>query len=161
MFLRKETPVKLLHRCFFLFIVICLMSTATAQAQKILVKEAWIRGIPPSAKTTAAFMTIQNIGSVEMIIKSAASEIAEIVQIHTMEQVGEVMKMKELSELRIPANGQTILAPKGFHIMLIGLLRPISEGEVIPLSLNLSDGSIVNVDAVVRKWGPMSPMSHQ
>ena len=161
MFLRKETPVKLLRRCFSLFIVICLMSTATAQAQKILVKEAWIRGIPPSAKTTAAFMTIQNIGSVEMIIKSAASEIAEIVQIHTMEQVGEVMKMKELSELRIPANGQTILAPKGFHIMLIGLLRPISEGEVIPLSLNLSDGSIVNVDAVVRKWGPMSPMSHQ
>ena len=161
MFLRKETPVKLLRRCFSLFIVICLMSTATAQAQKILVKEAWIRGIPPSAKTTAAFMTIQNIGSVEMIIKSATSEIAEIVQIHTMEQVGEVMKMKELSELRIPANGQTILAPKGFHIMLIGLLRPISEGEVIPLSLNLSDGSIVNVDAVVRKWGPMSPMSHQ
>lgn len=106
-------------------------------------------------------MTIQNIGSVEMIIKSAASEIAEIVQIHTMEQVGEVMKMKELSELRIPANGQTSLAPKGYHIMLIGLLRPISEGEVIPLSLNLSDGSIVNVDAVVRKWGPMSPMSHQ
>ena len=153
--------MKLLRRCFSLFIVICLMSTATAQAQKILVKEAWIRGIPPSAKTTAAFMTIQNIGSVEMIIKSAASEIAEIVQIHTMEQVGEVMKMKELSELRIPANGQTILAPKGFHIMLIGLLRPISEGEVIPLSLNLSDGSIVNVDAVVRKWGPMSPMSHQ
>ena len=137
------------------------MSTATAQAQKILVKEAWIRGIPPSAKTTAAFMTIQNIGSVEMIIKSAASEIAESVQIHTMEQVGEVMKMKELSELRIPANGQTSLAPKGYHIMLIGLLRPISEGEVIPLSLNLSDGSIVNVDAVVRKWGPMSPMSHQ
>ena len=161
MFLRKETPVKLLHRCFSLFIVICLMSTATAQAQKILVKEAWIRGIPPSAKTTAAFMTIQNIGSVEMIIKSAASEIAEIVQIHTMEQVGEVMKMKELSELRIPANGQTSLAPKGYHIMLIGLLRPISEGEVIPLSLNLSDGSIVNVDAVVRKWGPMSPMTHQ
>ena len=153
--------MKLLHRCFSLFIVICLMSTATAQAQKILVKEAWIRGIPPSAKTTAAFMTIQNIGSVEMIIKSAASEIAEIVQIHTMEQVGEVMKMKELSELRIPANGQTSLAPKGYHIMLIGLLRPISEGEVIPLSLNLSDGSIVNVDAVVRKWGPMSPMSHQ
>ena len=153
--------MKLLRRCFSLFIVICLMSTATAQAQKILVKEAWIRGIPPSAKTTAAFMTIQNIGSVEMIIKSAASEIAEIVQIHTMEQVGEVMKMKELSELRIPANGQTILAPKGFHIMLIGLLRPISEGEVIPLSLNLSDGSIVNVDSVVRKWGPLSPMSHQ
>jgi len=44
--------------------------------------------------------------------------------------------------------------------MLIGLLGPISEGETIPLSLNFADGTIVNVDAVVRKWGPMSPMSH-
>ena len=137
------------------------MFTTNALAQEILVKEAWIRGVPPSAKSTAAFMTIQNTGSVEMIINSADSEVAEIVQIHTMEQVGEVMKMKELSELRVPANGQISLAPKGYHIMLIGLLKPISEGEVIPLSLNFSDGSIVTVEAVVRKWGPMSPMSHQ
>ena len=137
------------------------MSIATAQAQEIIVNDAWIRGVPPSAKTTAAFMTIENTGSEDMILISAACEVTEIVQIHTMEQVGEVMKMKELSNLRVPANGQTSLAPKGYHIMMIGLRRPISEGEVIPLSLNFSDGSIVNVDAVVRKWGPMSPMSHQ
>lgn len=137
------------------------MFTTNALAQEILVKEAWIRGVPPSAKSTAAFMTIQNTGSVEMIINSADSEVAEIVQIHTMEQVGEVMKMKELSELRVPANGQISLAPKGYHIMLIGLLKPISEGEFIPLSLNFSDGSIFTVEAVVRKWGPMSPVSHQ
>ena len=152
--------MKVLCRCFCFFIVILLMFTASAQAQRILVKDAWIRGIPPSAKTTAAFMTIKNTGPVEMIIKSAASEIAESVQIHTMEQVGEIMKMKEVGELRVPANGQTVLAPKGYHIMLIGLLGPINEGETIPLSLNFADGTIVNVDAVVRKWGPMSPMSH-
>lgn len=137
------------------------MSIATAQAQEIIVNDAWIRGIPPSAKTTAAFMTIQNTGSKEMTLISATCEVSEIVQIHTMEQVGEVMKMKELSKLSVPANGQTSLVPKGYHIMLIGLLRSISEGEVIPLSLNFTDGSIVNVAAVVRKWGPMSPMSHQ
>ena len=137
------------------------MSIATVQAQEIIVNDAWIRGVPPSAKTTAAFMTIQNTGSEDMILISAACEVTEIVQIHTMEQVGEVMKMKELNNLRVPSNGQTSLAPKGYHIMLIGLLRPISVGEVIPLTLNFSDESIVNVDAVVRKWGPMSPMSHQ
>ena len=137
------------------------MSIATAQAQEIIVNDAWIRGVPPSAKTTAAFMTIQNTGSKEMTLISATCEVSEIVQIHTMEQVGEVMKMKELSKLSVPANGQTSLAPKGYHIMLIGLLRSISEGEVIPLSLNFTDGSIVNVAAVVRKWGPMSHMSHQ
>ena len=134
---------------------------ATAQAQEIVVNDAWIRGVPPAAKTTAAFMTIQNAGSEERILLAATCEVAESAQIHTMEQVGEVMKMRELSSLRVPSSGQTRLAPKGNHIMLIGLFRPISEGEVIPISLNFSDGSIVNVDAVVRKWRPMSPMSHQ
>jgi copper(I)-binding protein len=149
------------YRCSCFFIVIWLMFIATAQAQGILVNDAWIRGIPPSAATTAAFMTIQNTGPDEMVLKSASSEIAEIVQIHTMEQVGEIMKMKEIGELRVPANGQTVLAPKGYHIMLIGLLRPIAEGETIPLLLNFADGTIVSVDAVVRKWGPMAPMGHQ
>ena len=93
-------------------------------------------------------------------MSSAASDIAEMVQIHTMEQVGEMMKMKEISELRIPANGQTVLAPKGNHIMLIGLHKSIAEGETIPLSLKFADGTTVSVDAVVRKWGPMAPMSH-
>jgi len=157
----KGNPVKVLYRCFCFSVVICLMFIATAQAQGILVNDAWIRGIPPSATTTAAFMTIQNTGPDEMVLKSAACEIAESVQIHTMEQVGEIMKMKEISELRIPANEQVALAPRGYHIMLIGLHRAIVEGETITLSLNFVDGTTVSVDAVVRKWGPMAPMGHQ
>ncbi len=153
--------MQVLYRCFCLFIVIWLMVNTTALAQGVLVNDAWIRGIPPSATTTAAFMSIQNTGPDEMVLKSAASEIAEIVQIHTMEQAGEIMKMKEVGEVRVPANGQTVLAPQGYHIMLIGLHRPIAEGETIPLSLNFADGTIVSVDAVVRKWGQIAPMGHQ
>ena len=152
--------MKRIYHCFCLMNLLLLTCIAIAQAQGILVNDAWVRGIPPSAKNTAAFMTIKNAGYEEMVLKSAVCECAEVVQIHTMEQVDEIMKMKELSELRIPANGQVALAPKGYHVMLIGLLRPIAEGETIPLSLNFADGTTVNVDAVVRKWGPMAPMSH-
>jgi copper(I)-binding protein len=137
-----------------------LLTIAYAGAQEILVDDAWVRGVPPSAKSTAAFMTIHNIGTDQMVLVSAASEISELVQIHTMEQVGEMMKMKEVKELGVPAKSETVLAPKGYHIMLIGLLRPITEGEKIPLSLNFADGTKVSVDAVVRKWGPMGPMDH-
>lgn len=159
-FLRKEIPVKLLSRNLCFLTVFLLLSIGNAGAQGITVQDAWIRGIPPSATTTAAFMTIHNAGSDEAVLKSAGCEIAETVQIHTMEQVGEIMKMKEVSELRIPADGQAILAPKGYHIMLIGLVRPINEGETIPLSLNFTDRATVVIDAVVKKWGSMPPMSH-
>jgi hypothetical protein len=105
-------------------------------------------------------MTIHNSGSDDAVLKSADCDIAETVQFHTMEQVGEMMKMQEVSELLIPAKGQAVLAPKGYHIMLIGLVRPIKEGETIPLSLNFADREAVAVDAVVKKWGPMVPMHH-
>ena len=52
------------------------------------------------------------------------------------------------------------LKPGSYHIMLIGLVRPIKEGESIPLSLNFADRPTVVVDAVVKKWGSMPPMSH-
>ena len=150
----------LLFRTLCVLTVFLPLSIANAGAQGISVQDAWIRGIPPSATTTAAFMTIHNIGSDDAFLKSAGCDVAESVQIHTMEQVGEIMKMKEVSELRIPANGQTILAPKGYHIMLIGLVRPINEGETIPLSLNFADGATVAVDVVVKKWESMSPVTH-
>ena len=152
--------MQLLSRSFCFLTVFLLLSIADAGAQGITAQDAWIRGIPPSATTTAAFMTIHNAGSDDAVLKSADCDVAGTVQIHTMEQVGEIMKMKEVSELRIPANGQAILAPKGYHIMLIGLVRPIKEGETIPLSLNFTDRATVVVDAVVKKWGSMPPMSH-
>jgi copper(I)-binding protein len=147
--------VKMLSRGFCFSVIISLALAATTHAQSILVKDAWIRGVPPSAKSTAAFMTIQNHGSDEMVLVSAASEIAEIVQIHTMEHVGDMMKMKEIMELSVPAKGEAILAPMGYHIMLIKMTRPIIEGEMIPLLLHFSDGTKTSVDAVVKKWGPM------
>ena len=152
--------MKLLSRSLCLITVFLLLSISNSRAQGITVQDAWIRGIPPSAKTTAAFMKINNTGPDDAVLKSAICDVAETVQIHTMEQVGEIMKMKEVSELRIPANGQAILAPKGYHIMLIGLKRPINEEETIPLSLYFTDGAIVGVDAVVKKWGSMPHMSH-
>ena len=151
--------MKLLYRSLCFVSVLMLMFVATAQAQEIIVEDAWIRGVPHSAKTTAAFMSIENTGPEEKVLKSVTADVAEMLQIHTMEQVGEVMKMKKINELRIPANGKTVLAPKGYHIMLIGLLRPIDEGDTIPLSLSFADGTTVGVNVIVRKWGKMAPMS--
>lgn len=152
--------MKLLSRCLLFLNVFLLISVANAMAQGLSVQDAWIRGVPPSAKTTAAFMTIGNAGSDDAVLISASCDVAETVQIHTMEQVGEIMKMKEVRELRIPAMGQAVLAPKGYHLMLIGLIRPISEGETIPLLLKFKDGASEEVEAVVKKWGSMSSMPH-
>ena len=149
--------MKVQHCRFWFSLIAGLLLAAVAQAQdpsqKILVSNAWIRAMPPSMKTTAAYLTIENTTGAELVLQSAGTAVARIVEIHRMEQVGEVMKMKAIGELRIPAGERAELAPKGYHLMLIDLLRPLQEGETIPLVLNFSGGSTVHVDAVVSKWG--------
>jgi copper(I)-binding protein len=135
-----------------------LLFAAAALAQEpsrtILVSHAWIRAMPPSMKMTGAYLTIENATDAELVLQSASTAVAQTVQIHRMEQVGEVMKMKEIGELRIPAGGRAELKPKGYHLMLIDLLRPLQEGETIPLVLNFAGGASLTVDALVSKWAP-------
>ena len=54
---------------------------------------------------------------------------------HKMEMTGQMMKMREVDGIDLPA-GQTVnLASGGFHVMLIGLKRQLKEGDSVPLSL--------------------------
>ena len=142
---------------FWLFLFGGLLFFTAAQAQglsqEILISQAWIRSMPPSMKTTAAYLTIENATGADLVLHSASTAVARTVEIHRMEQVGEIMKMKEVGELRIPAGERAVLAPKGSHLMLIDLLRPLKEGETIPLALNFNGDTNVEVDAVVSKWG--------
>jgi copper(I)-binding protein len=147
-----------IHRSLFLFYLITglLLPGATSAREpgkNIIVSHAWVRAMPPSVKNTAAYMTIENRTRAELVLQSAGADVARIVEIHRMEQVGDMMVMKKVDSLRIPAGERIALKPNGFHLMIIGLLRPLEEGETIPLVLYFADGSSVTVKAVVRKWG--------
>jgi hypothetical protein len=55
--------------------------------------------------------------------------------------------MIELPALQVPGAGATQLEPGGTHIMLVGLHSDIHEGDQIPITLYLSDASVVEVVA--------------
>ncbi len=147
-----------LHRIFFfLFLIPALLLSGSAHAREptpnILVSHAWVRAMPPSMENTAAYMTIENKTGEDIVLKSAGTSAAQTVEIHRMMQVGDIMEMKEVDNLRISAGERLDLKPNGFHLMIIHLRRPLAEGETIPLVLYFSGGRRVRVNAVVRKWG--------
>lgn len=149
--------MKLHRKVFFLFLFSGLLLIGVAHAQEpgqnILVSHAWVRAMPPSVKNTAAYMTIENKTGGELVLQSARTTAARIVELHKMEQAGNVMTMKEVNTLRIPAGGSLVLEPKSFHLMIIDLLKPLAEGETIPIVLDFDGGIHVTVNAVVHKWG--------
>jgi len=74
-----------------------------------------------------------------------------------MEMSGMVMKMRPLTSLDIPAIQPVTLKPGGEHIMLMGLNRPLREGQSFPLTLTFEKAGAREVAVAVEKPGAAGP----
>lgn len=129
-------------------------ATTTAQAQTT-VQDAWVRGTVPQQKATGFFARITSATGGKLV--AAASPVAGVVEIHEMAMDGNVMKMRAVPALDLPAGKAVELKPGGFHVMLLDLKRPLKAGDTVPLTLTVeaADGKrqTVDVAAPVRALG--------
>ena len=113
-----------------LLCVLFLSSPAWAHEEKsehLTITHPWSRATAPSQKVGAVFMTIKTNGNTPDRLIGAQSPDAEDVQIHGHMMDGDVMRMRPVDGIVIPADGEAVLEPGGFHIMLIGLKAPLFE----------------------------------
>jgi copper(I)-binding protein len=80
--------------------------------------------------------------------------VAKVVEIHAMKMDGGVMTMNAVPRLTVPAGKPVELKPGGYHVMLMGLVQPLKDGETVPLTLTFESPagkrSTVDVKALVR-----------
>jgi hypothetical protein len=124
-------------------------STASAQ---VAVADPWVRGTVTGQKATGAFMQLKS--SADTALVAAASPVAKIVEIHEMKVEGGMMKMNAVDRLALPAGKPVDLKPGGYHVMLMDLVKPLKDGDTVPLQLTFEDKAgkkqTVEVKAVVR-----------
>lgn len=120
------------------------------QASIVRVEDAWIRTSPPSRDVTGGYLTIINAGNDVLRLVSASSPQAKSIELHEMTMDGDVMRMRPVAEIAVPARGRTMLQPGGLHLMLFGFSMPSKAGARVPLTLTFADGRVVSVDAIVR-----------
>lgn len=134
-----------------LFAVSTMLLVAPAHAQ-VRVSDPWVRATVPQQKATGAFMRLSSPNNTKLV--SASSPVAAIVEIHEMAIENDVMRMRQIAGVDLPAGKQTELKPGGFHIMLIDLKQQVKEGETVPLQLVFQDAAgkreTVDVKAPVR-----------
>jgi periplasmic copper chaperone A len=111
---------------------------------------AWVRLVPPSQTTTAAFVTLVNRGTADRALVDARTPRANTVELHEMAHEGDRMRMRRVERIAVPAGGQVVLRPGGLHLMLFGLSSPLEQGERVPITLIFDDGSTVDVEAEAR-----------
>jgi copper(I)-binding protein len=79
---------------------------------------------------------------------------AEVVEIHEMAMDNNVMRMRAIPALELPAGKAVELKPGGFHVMLMGLKQQVKEGDTVSVNLVVEgqDGKreTVEVKAPVR-----------
>ncbi len=136
--------------------LLAVSASAWAQAPaSVDVKNAWVRATVAQQKSTGAFMQLTARADARVI--EARSPIAGVTQIHEMAMEKDVMRMREVKGLALPA-GQTVeLKPGGYHVMLLDLKGQVKAGDVVPLTLVLEgkDGqrSTLEVKATARPLG--------
>ena len=138
---------------------------AGASAQGIQVADAWSRPTPPGVDVGVAYFVIRNAGKSDRLLR-VSSPVAKRAELHVSAVKDGIMKMEGLDSVDI---GGTPVAfePSGRHVMLVGLKRPLKEGDVFPLTLTFANAGQVKTSVRVRgadgvdKGHTMSPsMKH-
>lgn len=117
-----------------------------AMAGDITVEDAYARSSNPRAG--AAFMIIRNHGEADRLVEARA-DIARRVELHTHLEENGVMKMREVPAIDLPADGSVELKRGGLHVMFMGLLEPMEEGESFPLTLVFESGEDLTIDVPI------------
>lgn len=117
----------------------------------IKVEDPYVRLVPGGTPNTGAFMVIKNGGSADRKLLKAESPAAKTVELHNHINDNGVMRMRPVPEVEVKAKGEAVLKPGSLHIMLIGLKQDLKEGDVVPITLKLDDGSATQVEAPVRR----------
>ena len=136
------------------------MTTGTAQAQPadpaITIKDAWVRTAVPGQKGTGAFMKITAKEGTRLV--GASTPVAGVTEVHEMKMEGDVMKMRAVPVLELPAGKTVELKPGGLHVMLMDLKATLPKDSTVPLTLLFKDAkgveSRVELKLPVAAVGP-------
>jgi periplasmic copper chaperone A len=149
--------MRFLSKIAMMAILTAVAPAAMAQADehfKITVVQPWARATPAGATTGAVYMTLANKTDTADRLTAASSDVAGKAQVHEMAVVNGIMEMRELPDgLAIPAGGSVTLKPGGYHVMLIGLKKPLIAGQTLPLTLTFAKAGNISITVPIQAVG--------
>jgi periplasmic copper chaperone A len=109
---------------------------ATAESAALPVVEgAWVRATVAGQQATGAFMRITAKETMQLVgVSTPAAGVAEL---HEMKMEGDMMRMRAIDKLELPAGKAVELKPGGYHLMLQDLKKPLEAGTTVPVTLVL------------------------
>jgi copper(I)-binding protein len=127
-------------------------------AGSLVIHHPWSRATPTGAKTAAVYMMLHNKGDKPDRLIGAETGIAESAEFHETIMNNDVMSMKPVDGIDIPAGGAADLAPHGLHIMLFGVKQSLSEYDTFNMTLIFEHAGRVKIEVEVEGLGASEPL---
>jgi periplasmic copper chaperone A len=140
-----------------LFTAMLLVPAAAIAQHKdaIHIEAPWARA--SAGMTGAAYLTVKNDGDAADKLLAVSTPAATKAELHSMSMEGNVMRMRPVLDIPVPAHGSVALKPGGLHIMLMNLREPLKQGETFPLTLMFEKAGNVSVQVAIQGVGAMGP----
>lgn len=117
----------------------------------IAIGHPYARATVPGQPSGGGYLKLDNQGTTDDRLVGARAAVAERVELHSMSMEGDVMRMRRVDAVDVPAGRAVELKPGGLHLMLLGLKAPLKAGERFPLTLAFEKAGevevVVNVEA--------------
>ena len=129
--------------------ILAIAATVRADADGIEVRGAVSRATIGRATSGVVYLTLVNHASRPDRLLAASTPAAARADLHVTERDGDIVRMRRLETLAIPAGHAVAFEPGGAHIMLSGLRAPLREGDRFALTLEFETAGPVTVEVPV------------
>jgi len=109
------------------------LAAGWAHAADVEVVAPWTRATVRLLKVSSAYMELRSAQGATLV--GASSPVAGSVELHEMRMEGDLMKMRLVPRLPLPAGKPVVLKPGGYHLMLYDLKQQLQEGTRVPVRL--------------------------
>ncbi|MEU6702389.1 copper chaperone PCu(A)C [Streptomyces wuyuanensis] len=101
----------------------------------------------PVGDMASGFLTVTNSGDTADRLTSVTSSLSDDVQIHETKD----RRMRQVTSLDVPANGELRLERGGDHLMFTGLKKQPEQGEKIDVELHFEKSEPITVELPVEE----------
>jgi periplasmic copper chaperone A len=125
---------------------------ATAALAQVKIEQAWARPTVAGQQGGGAFLAITSASADRLV--GGSTPLAERFELHSMAMKGDVMEMRQLDAIELPAGKRVELKSGGLHVMFIGLKQPLALGSKVPATLKFEKAGEVKVEFDVMSQPP-------
>ncbi len=116
---------------------------------QIKIGHPYARATAGGQSTGGGFLKLENGGGDDKLL-SASAAVSSAVELHVMTMEGDVMRMRQVESIALPAGKTVELKPGGLHIMFVGLKAPLKAGDTFALKLKFEKAGEVEVTVNVE-----------